>query len=374
MIEKKPKILLIGGGTGGHITPVFEIYLRLRKDHKGTDFRVIGAGTAIERYFFADNSDYKKIITGKFHRFLTWKNILELFYLLFGMFQALYFLLDFRPTIIFSKGGYVAVPLLFWARILRIPYLIHESDVMMGSSNRFGAKGAKKVFVGFPKENYPEISSKKLVFSGQLFDKVEKTGCFDFGFDQKKPVIFITGGSQGSMIINKIIFKMLDQLLDRYNIIHQTGGMGYKMAIEKRSHLSDLHKKSYFIRDFFEIIGDCDLMSAAITTSDLVISRASATTMAEIASVNKPMILIPYKHAAADHQRLNALVLERAKAAVVVTEEKLTAEKFTKEIDGLMSDKKKLEYLAKNARMLFPSDGLEIVCEEIEKYINKRES
>jgi len=365
-------ILLVGGGTGGHFYPIFRIYNKL-KEIKDLRIFVVGSKSDLEMRLFSDNSDYIFLQTGKLHRLFTFKNIIEGFYLIYGLSKSLHLLLTLKPSLIFSKGGYVSLPIIFWARILKISYFIHESDIVIGSSNKFAGQGAKKVFTGFPCENYPKKFKKKVCFAGQIIkytkdSKGEKI-LFDFGFENKKPIILITGGSQGAKSLNTRVLKSLNILLSKYNIIHQTGAYDYKRVIDFRAKLNNDLKNSYFVTDFLGDNNGIDMVSQALINSSLVVARAGATTISEIALFNKPMILIPFKYASLDHQRKNAEFLMKKKAAVMILEDNLSGKLLVSEIDKLINDKAEIKELTGNAQKVFPDDALDRTVSDIKKEI-----
>ncbi|MDO8443976.1 MAG: UDP-N-acetylglucosamine--N-acetylmuramyl-(pentapeptide) pyrophosphoryl-undecaprenol N-acetylglucosamine transferase [bacterium] len=366
------KILLVGGGTGGHVVPVYNIYQFLKKADPKLKVYIVGSGSAIEKQFFADSPNYFILKTGKFQRYLIVENIWQLALFIYGLVQALILLAKIRPKIIFAKGGFVSLPIIFWARILRIPYFVHESDAVMGRANKFAASGAKKVFTGFPAENYKSIEKKKLEFVGQIIDgEVEepKSIKFDFGFANHNPVIFITGGSLGALNINRNIFLALPELLPKYNLVHQTGAKGFPEAIEVRAKLLESMKRSYFIADFLPAIDSDDKKSAAIQKADLIVARAGATTIAEIALAGKPMILIPYPYASGDHQARNAEILKRKKACDIITDRELNPDLLVRTMNKLFEDKSNMKEMAKSAKNFFPENALKVIGEEIINFL-----
>lgn len=372
MAKKDQKtVLLVGGGTGGHFLPIYRIYQKLKQNQSFRTF-VVGSKSDLEIRLFNGNSDYIFLKTGKLHRVLTVRNLFEFIYLCFGFFKSLAIILSLRPEVIFSKGGYVALPLIVWARILKIPYLVHESDIAIGSSNRFVASGAKKVFSGFPVNNYPKKFRKKMFFVGQIVDskgeKSHKAG-FDFGFDNNKPVILVTGGSQGAKNLNSHLLDALEILLAKYNVIHQTGELDYQRVINFRSKLGGILKSSYFVTDYLSQKNGIDMMKEAFVNADLVVARAGATTIAEIALYKKPMILIPYKHASLDHQRKNAEFMKKEKAAVVIVEDDLNEKRLRAEIEDLIGNKKKIDELTKKAFTIFPSTALDDIVMAIKEEV-----
>ncbi len=369
MKTRSNTILLVGGGTGGHIVPILNIYKKLIQNHKDLDICVVGGNSYLDRKFYCQIGGYYVLYTGKFHRALTLNNILQLLYLLIGLIQSLLFLLRVRPKVIFSKAGYVSFPIILWAKVLKIPYCIHESDIYMGKSNEFAASGAKKIFVGFPKEYYQKKYRKAMYFSGQILRpeiNFFRHDLYDFNLDKSKPVLFITGGSQGARNINNAIFSSLPELLGKYNLIHHVGELDYSRAIEIRSSLSKEQKKSYYISDLLTDAGDGkSLLLSAIFQSNLIITRASATTLGEIAALSKPMIVIPYKYAASDHQTKNAEYFEKNNAAIVMADDRSLKKNLVQEIDRLFGNGSLMKEMGKNAYNLFPKDGADQIVKEI---------
>lgn len=374
MIEKNKTILLVGGGTGGHIVPVLTIREELIKQKVGINIVTIGGNSKIDQKLYAGLDNHISLLTGKLHRTFTFENIIQLFLFCWGLIYSYLILKKIKPNLIFSKAGYVSLPFIFWSKLLKIPYFIHESDIEMGASNKLAAKSAIKIFVGFPIKNYPNFAKEKLEYVGQIFridPSFPKNKTFDFGFNNKKQTIFVTGGSQGSRNINKAIFQILKSVLLDYNIIHHTGNLDYEKAIEERAKLPIDQKHSYSISPLLTKTTDgIDVMRSAISHSDLVISRASATTLAEVSAMKKAIIAIPYKYAAADHQTKNAEFYRTNKAAIVISDDNLNADILKKQIINLFSRPSKMKELGRHAYALQNLDGLSKITGEIIKFLN----
>jgi len=366
MKTKNNTIILVGGGTGGHAAPILAIYQRLKKTNKNLDITVFGVGTAEERYFFDKIPDYKIICAGKMNRYATWRNLVELLKAIIGFFQALYYIGLIRPKIIFSKGGYVSLPMINAARLLGVPYFFHESDIEMGKVNVMMAKGAKKIFAAYPPESYKNLEIQKFYWCGPILREGFATKRVPnrelFSFDNK-PIIFVTGGSQGSLHVSEKFLDAAEELIAQYNIIQQTGKFGAEIAEKFYNSLGDEKRSSYFFKDFLEIENGRDMMLEASAASDVVIARAGST-IVELAVMGKKMVLIPWQHAAQDHQAKNAAYFARNNSAIVISDEKLCAETITKAIRSVSSgDLGKI--ISENAINLFPTDGLETVCDSI---------
>ena len=373
MIKTKT-ILLVGGGTGGHIVPVLNLRRELYKQGGDLNIYTVGGNSAIDHRLFCGLRNHFVLITGKFHRSITIENIIQLFLLLWGLVSSIRILRTTKPDLIFSKAGYVSLPIILWSKILKIPYFIHESDIEMGASNKFASSSAARIFVGFPTEYYSKLIRNKLKYTGQMipsdFADLQNTK-FDFGFENNKPIIFITGGSQGANKINKAIFQIVPKLLLDYNVIHHTGSVDFEKAMQLRSELPIKYRNHYFIsRLLTKKSGGVDMMKSAITQSDLIISRASATTLSEISVMKKPIIAIPYKYAAANHQAKNAAYYKRHGAIEVIIDDKLTGKSLMRLIINLFSHPTIMKEMGKKAYDLQILDGLSTITEEINRYLN----
>lgn len=359
-------VLLVGGGTGGHVVPVYNLYVYLRESAPEIDVKIVGGGTEIENHFFAGLSDYFVIKSGKFQRYKIFENLWQLLLLLYGLCQSLLLLLKLRPQVIFCKGGFVALPIVFWAKILKIPYFVHESDAVMGKTNRYATTHAKKVFTGFPLSSYKFKKRKNVKFVGQVIQpEFDSDVEFDFGFDRHKPTILVTGGSLGALNLNRHIYNSLERLLPDFNIIHQTGARSFQEGIDARAKLPENMTKSYFVTDFLSVNKFVNQMISALKKADLVISRAGATTIAEIAHFDKPMILIPYPYASEDHQFKNGQILKKQKACEVIIEKELNRESLIAVVEKLFADKKRMKEMARLAKDFFPNDAIKTIGQEI---------
>lgn len=367
---KKNTIILAGGGTGGHAGPVLAVYKELKKHDDSLDIFVVGVGSEEEKKFFDAIPTYKVVRSGKIHRYLTLKNILEVLNFIIGFFQAVFLIMKTQPKVVFSKGGYASLPIVFAAKLFKVPYFIHESDIRMGKVNQIMSKGAKKVFVLYPVDFYTEIKKTNLIQSGPLlregFAKEKESSKKLFGFDNDKPIIFVTGGSQGSLSLSQNFIGAAKELLRHYNIIHQAGKHSIEIAKKFYDQLDPEMQKSYYAVSFLEIVDGKDMMLEAINVSDLIVTRAGST-IVELAIKKKPMILVPWKHAAQDHQTANADYFVKNDSAVVISDDEITSDKLLNEINELFSNDQKLERLAKNAGKLFPNNGTELIAETILK-------
>lgn len=252
------------------------------------------------------------------------KNIADGFLVVFGFFQCLFKLIIWRPNVIFLKGGYVCLPIGLAARALRIPYVLHDSDAAPGLTNRILSKRAVKIATGMPVDNY-NYPPDKAVYVGipiaaaycPVSKKRQKKLKTSFGFDKDKPLVVATGGGLGAQRINSAIVASLKELLPLTSIALISGKDGY----DETSHAlreTDIDRDSFKLYDFLAS-GMSDLLSAA----DIVVTRAGATSMAELASLSRAVILVPNSRLPGHHQVKNAQAMEKANAVLVVDDDQL---------------------------------------------------
>lgn len=355
------RIILISSSTGGHALPVLDLYKKLK--NKNIDPIILHSGSLIEKDLFSGLKT-QKIITGKLHRRFSLLNVFEGFKLFIGFIQSFFLLLLIRPRIVFSKGGFCALPVLSVAKIFRFQIFLHESDSIIGLTNKLFLKNAKKVFLSFPLSLYSEKLPECTIYSGLIIrQKFLDSKNIESKQIDEKPTIFITGGSQGATRINGVIFEILPSLLSRYNIVHQVGNRDFHNAEDVSNKLSVLGGEYKYFNFSLE------KGEEAIRKSDLVICRAGANTLGELSALSKAAILIPYRYASGNHQLKNARFFERSNAAILIREDNLTGKSLLDRVEYLFSDRKNLETLGKNCAKAILHDGLQIISKEIENYI-----
>jgi len=357
-MKKKNKIYLVSSGTGGHAAPIFLLYKKLL-NKPNIDVTILHSGSDIENKLFV-NTKSIRIISAKFDRNSIYKKLISYPMILAGLIQAKVLFIFKRPNLIFSKGGYGSVPVLFAARFFKIPYFLHESDSRIGLANKLFVKKAKKVFLGFPKDIYEEdVSDKKYIYAGQLiseFPKIKK--------DAKK-TIYITGGSQGAESINEVVYKVIEKLVRKYLVFHQVGDNNIEKAKKIKTALSE-NSNNYKPFGF-----SVDLAKKAMSKAGLVVARAGANTIGEIAKNRKASILIPYPYAANNHQMKNAKYLEKSGSAFVIKQSNLNEKYLLKRVEYLLGNKQNAEVLGKKIDKAIKSNGVENVVAEIIKKTKK---
>lgn len=352
------KIVMTGGGTAGHVTPNIALFDSLQKD--GYEIHYIGSYEGIEKGLIEDKKiPYYGISSGKFRRYRSWKNLTDPFRVLHGFFQARRLLGRIRPNVVFSKGGFVSVPVVMAAKTRHIPVIIHESDLTPGLANKLAMPSATKVCCNFP-ETLPYLPKEKAVLTGSPIRQEllhgNKQAAKDFcGFTGDLPILMVMGGSIGSVYINNAIRGCIDTLLTKYQIIHLCG----KGNIDES--LKD--KKGYAQ---FEYISENlpDLFAAA----DLVVARAGANSICELLALHKPNILIPLsRNASRGDQILNANSFAKQGFSVVLEEEEVTSEKLMATIDDVMAHHSKYIDAMKNSGQMNAIETIMGLIEEVSR-------
>lgn len=314
----KKRVLFTGGGTAGHVTVNLALIPKFQEDQWEVSY--IGSYDGIERELIAklENVPYDPVTTGKLRRYFDLKNMKDPFKVVQGIWQAYWKIRRRKPDVIFSKGGFVSVPVILGGWLNRVPIIIHESDLTPGLANKIAMPFASKVCTTFPETN-AHIKGDKGEYLGaivreELFAGDRAKGIALCDFISSKPIILVMGGSLGSQKINQAIRHNLAELLQQYQIVHITG----KGQIDE----SLLGKPGY--KQFEYVSNELpDLMAM----SDLVISRAGSNSIFEFAALHKPMLLIPLSRAASrGDQILNANSFQKQGLAEVLMEEDLNDE------------------------------------------------
>jgi UDP-N-acetylglucosamine--N-acetylmuramyl-(pentapeptide) pyrophosphoryl-undecaprenol N-acetylglucosamine transferase len=324
------RIVLTGGGTAGHVTPCIALLPLLKQE--GYDIQYIGSYQGIERRLIEEfGIPYHGISSGKLRRYLDPKNFSDPIKVMKGYLEARKLLKKLNPDIVFSKGGFVTVPVVLAAKSNKIPVIVHESDITPGLANKLALPSASKICVNFP-ETLKYLPEGKAVLTGtpirkELFSGNKLRGLDFCGFTVNKPVLLIIGGSTGSRVINEIIRGMLPTLLRDYQVIHLCG----KDNLDERLNDTNGYAQFEYIRAELS-----DLLAAA----DLVISRAGANAICELLALRKPNILIPLSaKASRGDQILNAESFERQGYSYLLKEEDLSIAKLLEAIGSVSRNK-----------------------------------
>ncbi|MCI5857846.1 MAG: undecaprenyldiphospho-muramoylpentapeptide beta-N-acetylglucosaminyltransferase [Agathobacter sp.] len=312
------RIIMTGGGTAGHVTPNIALMPALKD--AGYEITYIGSYQGMEKGLVeAQGIPYYGISSGKLRRYFDLKNFTDPFKVLKGFGEAIRLMKKLKPDIVFSKGGFVSVPVVLAAKYCHVPAIIHESDITPGLANKIAIRGAQKVCCNFP-ETMKYLPQGKAVLTGspirqELFhgDAAAARALCNFT-DTAKPVLLIVGGSSGSRVINDAVRQVLPQLLERFNIIHLCGKGNLDTSLNDRAGYTQMEYASEELPDIFAL-------------ADLVISRAGANSICELLALHKPNILIPLSAAASrGDQILNANSFKKQGFSYVLEEESLTGD------------------------------------------------
>lgn len=349
-------IVLTGGGTAGHVTPNIALLPYLRKE--GYQINYIGSHNGIEKELISSlGINYYGISSGKLRRYMDLKNLTDMFRVVKGLSDAFILLNKLKPDIVFSKGGFVSVPVVMAAALLRIPVVVHESDITPGLANKLSVPFASAVCTAFP-EACASVKGGKGVLTGtpirqMLFKGKRENGLELCGFNKEKPVLLAMGGSLGSVKVNESLRNAVSTLLTKFQIIHICG----KGNID--DNLSDV--KGY---KQFEYISKelADIFACA----DLVVSRAGANSIYEFLALKKPMLLIPLsRNASRGDQILNAESFQKQGFCSVLEEEELSTNTLINAINELYDNRE--DYIsAMNETKL--ANGCDEVMKQIVKY------
>lgn len=336
--NKKRKIILSGGGTGGSVSPLLFIGRELRSDF---DFIFVGTRDGVERKMLASEEiRYVSILSGKFRRYFSFYNFIDLFKIFGAFWQSLFFLIKERPCMLISVGSFVSVPLAITSWFLKIPVLIHQQDIEPGLANKLMAPFASVVTVTFTKSLACYGKNAKLIgnlgFDVKSKGEVVKSDVLDrYNLDKGLPIILVLGGGTGSFFINKLVSSSIEFLNPSYNIVHISGDESRN--VENSGNFTNYLKVSFM---------DHDSLMDLMLVSDLIISRCGLSTLTEISFLKKAAILIPMPNS---HQEKNAEEFRSKEGAVVLSEKKITSEIFLKNIEKILSNKGRQQELGANA-------------------------
>lgn len=354
------KIVMTGGGTAGHVTPNIALMPTLREN--GYQISYIGSYDGIEKRLIEEqNIPYYAISSGKLRRYFDPKNFSDPFKVIKGLGQSVSLLKKLKPDIVFSKGGFVSVPVVLAAKFCGIPAIIHESDITPGLANKIAIPSATKVCCNFP-ETLKYLPKEKACFTGspirqELLSGNAITALAYCGLPAKtKPVLLVVGGSTGSKVINTIVRSALPSLLENYLVIHLCGKNNLDASLENTSGYVQLEYAGKELADIFAL-------------SDIVISRAGANAICELLALRKPNILIPLSAAASrGDQILNANSFKASGYSYVLEEENLSVGTLQNAIADVAANKENYIHAMKNSQT---QNSIQTIYELIESVTEK---
>lgn len=350
------KIVLTGGGTAGHVMPHIAMLPFYKK--KGWDVHYVGSSGIEKTLIEKEGIPFHEIPAGKLRRYISFQNFIDIFKVVFGVIKSIYFLVKIRPKLVFSKGGFVSVPVALGAWLLRIPVYSHESDLTPGLANKIINPFARLIFYCFP-DTGKFLDKHKSKFVGLPIRNELKEGDIKAGYEMcgfesnpSQKVLLFMGGSLGAQKINEVLESALPELLKKYQVIHLTGkgkgihfkGKGYKSFEFLGSELKDIF---------------------AIT--DLVVSRAGANSIFEFLALNLPMVLIPLEVGSRGDQVDNSMCFESHGLAKLIREKDLEKSSLIKMIDSEL-EKEKLS----GSQTLVPSNSEDLILESLQTDLDSK--
>lgn len=370
------RILFTGGGSGGHLYPIIAVLREIQR--MAEEERILDL-----EFFYLGPDDFGgdflkvlrqegvlpiKVRSGKWRRYFSLANFFDVFNVSLGIVQAAWNMYLILPDVVFSKGGYGAFPAVFAARMFGVPVIMHDSDAIPGKVSLYTSRFAQRIGIAFPhaasffpkeKTALVGVPIRKRLLGGNLAESKENMDIYS-----GEPVVGIIGASQGSEKINDAATDVLKELTAEFEVIHQTGA-AHLEAIKQESRviLEFGHKERYHAFGFM----DEAKLREFYTVSDLIVARAGASTIYEIAAWGKPSILIPLANAAQDHQRKNAYDYAATGAAIVVEEANLTPHILLAEIKKVLGDSEHMKKMKEAAQKFARIDAAELIAREILK-------
>jgi UDP-N-acetylglucosamine--N-acetylmuramyl-(pentapeptide) pyrophosphoryl-undecaprenol N-acetylglucosamine transferase len=365
-LKNRGNIIFTGGGTAGHVFPGLAV-AKLLKQSWPCSIYWMGTRWGMEHSLIKEQGlPFISIPAGKLRRYLSFWNIVDLFSFLGGIVYSLIYLAAKRPLLLFSKGGFVSVPPVIAAKILGIPSITHESDYDPGLATKINSLFANKILISFSQSAgcFSHRKKKKIIHSGNplrlsILKGNAHLGRSMLGCPPAKKLILVLGGSLGSLYINKLISALCEDLSQKYFIVHQTG---------KKNILPPKTLENYYPVPFLQ-----DELPHVLAAADLVLSRAGANTLWELAATGKPSILIPLgKKRSRGDQLLNAQVFEKAGASIVFNEEGIKAQNLLATISDLLDNEAKLDKMGKAALKLGMPEATERIVSIILSTIKEK--
>jgi UDP-N-acetylglucosamine--N-acetylmuramyl-(pentapeptide) pyrophosphoryl-undecaprenol N-acetylglucosamine transferase len=361
------KILFTGGATGGHFYPIIAVAEAIREEAKekkiiAPHFYFMSPSKYNPRALFDNEIEFVRVPAGKIRRYFSLLNVTDWFKTAYGVMAAFFSMFDIYPDVVFGKGGYGSFPALVAARILHIPVIIHESDSAPGRVNAWAAKFAKKIAVSYPdaaevfKKNAgknADAMAQKIAYTGNPIRRDVliplSNGARDYlKLEEKTPVIFILGGSQGSEFINNVMIDAIPELINKYEIIHQTGRKNFDEVSRTLAYILKDNPNALRYKPFNYLDTLALRMSAGV--ANIIISRAGSSIF-EIAAWGIPSIIIPLNQSVSHDQTENAFSYARAGACSVIEEHNLTPHVLIAEIERIVNTPalaQKMKTTAKN--------------------------
>jgi UDP-N-acetylglucosamine--N-acetylmuramyl-(pentapeptide) pyrophosphoryl-undecaprenol N-acetylglucosamine transferase len=369
------RAILTGGGTGGHIYPAVSIAREIQKRYKNAEIIFVGTEKGLESKIIPkEGFKLKTIKVRGFERKLTLKNLVAVKEAAFSITSVRKIIKDFKPDIVIGTGGYVCGTVMLTASLMGIPTVIHESNAFAGMTNKILFRFVDKIALNFEEAAKYFKNPKKVIVTGNpirsdIFDITKHQGRIELNFEEKMPLVLVTGGSRGARRINQSILSLAEDcsMSGRYQLLHVTGDTQYEAVLQ-----SYKDRKISIDSTNIKVVPYLHNMPYALAASDIIISRCGAMTLSEITALGKPSILIPFPHAADNHQEYNGRALEKKGAAVVIVERDITEERLKNTVLELLNNKEKLEHMALNSKQLGIKNATEKIGDIISELLGSK--
>ena len=373
------KVLLSGGGTGGHVYPAIAIANKIKEENPDCEILFVGTEKGIESEIVPKYGYNLKTVTVQgFRRKIDFENVKRVFKLCKGLEQSRRIVKKFKPDIVIGTGGYVSGPVLFNAALNKTITIVHEQNSFPGVTNKILSKVCTKVLTSFEDshERFPQESRDKLVLTGnpvrkEILQTRKSTARRKLGISEDKKMVLCYGGSGGSEEINDAMkFVIQNMVKEDIAFIFATGKVYYDEFMES---IKDIELKSYQ-----RVVPYLDDMADGLAASDIVIGSAGAISLAEITALGKPSIIIPKAYTAENHQEYNAKSIEAQGAGIAILEKDLTPEKLNEVVFKLLGDRELLIDMGNASKSIGKPEAIDLIYAEImkaynDKYGNKKE-
>lgn len=370
------RVILSGGGTGGHIYPAVSIAKEIKKQYRNAELLFIGTERGLESSIVPkEGFNLLTIKVRGFERRLSLGNVSAVKESFVSLFKVSKIIRNFKPDIVIGTGGYVCGSVLLAAALMNVPTLIHEQNAFPGVTNKILARLVDVIAVNFSEAKKYFPKSNKVIVTGNpirsnILSISKDEGLKEFGFSRELPVVFVVGGSRGAKRLNESVLLMAKHCVmeQSFQMLHMTGETQYEDIMEKyRSE--DIDVKGEYLKAMPYLYN----MPYALAASDIIISRCGASTLSEITSLGKPSILIPYPYATDNHQEYNARALEKNGAAIVILERDLNEDILYSEVDDMLNKPEKTNQMSKKSKELGRTDAAYMIVKAAEELVRKRE-
>lgn len=377
------RILLAGGGSSGPVSPLIAIAEQLKQDGPSVhSFLFVGTRAGHPEKIMAESNglEYQAIFSGKLRRYFSWRNFLDLFLLLIGLVQAIFIIKKFKPDVIVSAAGFVAVPVTWAGWLCGVLSLIHQQDILPSLSNKLMAPFARRITVAF-EQSLKDFPVGKTYWTGnpirQIFLRGDRSRAMNFfKLDPGVPTLCVFGGGLGARQINRLVWDSLEQLTQFCQIIHLTGKNKLEIVrsssradpcspkgMSRRNLKFEINNRYHAYEFLIEEIGD------AFAVADLVVSRAGLGALTELSVLGKPAIIIPMPNS---HQELNAKFFADRGAVIMMDQKNITPEAFVKTIKKLITDREQLSKLQQQIKTLAKPDAAEQIVAHLRQICYNR--